>query len=113
MYNGLKWIEREHVIGKVRGCVHRAMLLDEQPKVGRWSARDRDEVMVMADRSRFLPYVGYVTIAMVSLDTVSHSSSAMQSRTSRWHRDSLLPRTRLGARSPWNSRKAAMSAGIA
>ncbi|EAL18381.1 hypothetical protein CNBJ3040 [Cryptococcus deneoformans B-3501A] len=38
LYNGLQWIERRHIIGKVRG---------------------------------FLPYVGYVTIAMVS-PTVLH-----------------------------------------
>jgi hypothetical protein len=40
LYNGLEWLERKHVVGKVRG---------------------------------FLPYVGYVTIAMVRMHVLSVS----------------------------------------
>ena len=52
LYRGLKYLERKHVVGKVRGYV-------STPSVcGYYLARI----------SRFLPYVGYVTIAMVNLN---------------------------------------------
>lgn len=53
LYQGLQWLERKHIVGKVRG---------------------------------FLPYIGYVTIAMVSsspaFGTLSHTDcpSRMTSR---------------------------------
>jgi len=51
LYKGRKWIEREHIIGKVKGYVEQSS-----------STRHLDEWI---SDNRFLPYVGYVTIAMV------------------------------------------------
>jgi signal peptidase len=53
LYRGLEWLEKKHIVGKVKGCVqafHFGTL----------------EANSSAHPHRFLPYVGYVTIAMVS-----------------------------------------------
>jgi signal peptidase len=47
LYRGIEYLEREHIIGKVRGYVSSILT----------------GLRLM---TRFLPYVGYVTIAMVS-----------------------------------------------
>ena len=47
LYKGIEYLEPKHIIGKVRGCVYFL------PRLSRLI-------------NRFLPYVGYVTIAMVS-----------------------------------------------
>jgi len=53
LYKGLEWLERKHIIGKVRGYVPSSDLNDA-PNISLFFIL------------RFLPYVGYVTIAMVS-----------------------------------------------
>lgn len=52
LYDGLHWLERKHVLGKVVGWVsaHESVFLDAS------------HVRIIG---RFLPYVGYVTIALV------------------------------------------------
>lgn len=49
LYQGLEWLERKHIVGKVRGYGVLSFLYRTALKVD----------------FRFLPYVGYVTIAMV------------------------------------------------
>ena len=53
LYRGREWLDREHIIGKVSGYAF------SSPTCGRH--------LLMYSRSydRFIPYVGYVTIAMV------------------------------------------------
>ena len=53
LYQGLKWLEPKHIVGKVRGC---AQFLVFPGFCGWWDS---------FDCNRFLPYIGYVTIAMV------------------------------------------------
>jgi signal peptidase I len=53
LYKGLEWLERKHIIGKVRGYVF-------------FSGLTAIPNISLPLIFRFLPYVGYVTIAMVS-----------------------------------------------
>ena len=51
LYQGLDWLEHKHIVGKVRGCV-----------IARRSFVPAQTCFFL---DRFLPYVGYVTIALV------------------------------------------------
>lgn len=51
LYQGLDWLERKHIVGKVRGWVSQVMTMHHS--------------ILIHSFHRFLPYVGYVTIAMV------------------------------------------------
>lgn len=55
LYKNMRWLERRHVVGKVRGCVL-AFLVS----------------IHYSPSTSFLPYVGYVTIAMVRLAFLFH-----------------------------------------
>ena len=55
LYRGLKYLERKHVVGKVSGYVSTLGVSGLVP-------------LFYPQMSRFLPYVGYVTIAMVSFN---------------------------------------------
>ena len=57
LYQGLDWLERKHIVGKVRGCV----LTLRESMIGYLFCLDH----------RFLPYVGYVTIALVCYSVCS------------------------------------------
>jgi signal peptidase len=54
LYQGLQWLERKHIVGKVRGC---AKIYTMTFPYGC--------LMFFVMNPRFLPYIGYVTIAMV------------------------------------------------
>ena len=62
LYQGLEWLERKHIVGKVRGYVFIVFFS---------STRFCVYFLIIVTFSfydfRFVPYVGYVTIAMVSL----------------------------------------------
>jgi signal peptidase len=73
LYNGMSWLERRHIVGKVRGSDSSFLL----------SLYDNMLKMIYF---RFLPYVGYITIAMVS--TPSHHSS---SQCAHLHRQNDFP----------------------
>ena len=57
LYKGLEWLERKHIVGKVRGYVLFSNLIHIQN-------------ILLSLVLRFLPYVGYVTIAMVSANNL-------------------------------------------
>jgi signal peptidase len=54
LYQGLDWLEHKHIVGKVRGCVIASVVRDSPVPA---------QALFFLDR--FLPYVGYVTIALV------------------------------------------------
>ena len=56
LYQGLDWLERRHIVGKVQGYVFSPM-------------RDPAMTIIAHVYPRFLPYIGYVTIAMVRFDS--------------------------------------------
>jgi signal peptidase len=60
LYQGLDWLERKHIVGKVRGCV---LTLKESRS------------HTYSGFRRFLPYIGYVTIALVCRDICSRRNS--------------------------------------
>ena len=72
LYQGLDWLERTHIVGKVRGCVH--------PMTSPWSEAHSPIFTLHS----FLPFVGYVTIAMVRLGSIF---SPRVSRDSSWQND--------------------------
>ena len=55
LYEGLRFLEKKHIVGKVRGSVTRNYA--------------RLAILIFGYTYRFLPYIGYVTIAMVSLQS--------------------------------------------